>query len=291
MVRGDIIIVRDNGTQVTFKNCAPFINCITKIDGKTIDDAEDLDLVMSMYNFLEYSSNYSDTTGSLWFYSKGEANSFNANIVHNVAFKSSVYKTKLVGETEAQPAPNNNNGVLKTAKSAVSLKFLSNFRKSLEIPLINYNRIKVELKLKWINFCVLAAACIDNVNANDDNIIFTFKYTKLYVSVIILSKKDNQKLSKPLGKGFERSVYWNEYKTKSENRITTNEYRYFMNSNFAWNSRFSVLVYSNQDNSSEMCKALRYIYKKVLLRIVTSSLMEKTFMIERLFLVWNDMKK
>ena len=116
MVRGDIIIVRDNGTQVTFKNCAPFINCITKIDGKTIDDAEDLDLVMSMYNFLEYSSNYSDTTGSLWFYSKGEANSFNANIVHNAAFKSSVYKTKLVGETEAQPAPNNNNGVLKTAK-------------------------------------------------------------------------------------------------------------------------------------------------------------------------------
>ena len=99
--------------------------------------------------------------------------------------------------------------------------------------MINYNRIKVELKLKWINFCVLAAACIDNVNANDDNIIFTFKYTKLYVSVITLSKKDNQKLSKPLGKGFERSVYWNEYKTKNENRITTNEYRYFLNSNFA----------------------------------------------------------
>ena len=230
LVSGDIIIVRDNGTQVAFKNCAPFINCVTKIDGTTIDDAEDLDLVMSMYNFLEYSSNYSDTTGSLWFYSKGEANNFNANIVHNVAFKSFVYKTKLVEETEAQPAPNNNNGVLKNAKIAVPLKFLSKFWKSLGMPLINY---KVELKLKWKNYCVFAAACVDNVNANDDNIIFTIKYTKLYVPVVTLPTKDNQKLSKPLSKRFERSVYWNEYKTKSENKITPNQYRYFLNSNFA----------------------------------------------------------
>ena len=54
-------------TEVAFKNCAPFIKCITKIDGTTIDGVEDLDFVMGMYNLLEYSSNYFDTTGSLCF--------------------------------------------------------------------------------------------------------------------------------------------------------------------------------------------------------------------------------
>ena len=70
LVNGDIAIIGDYVTQVAFKNCAPFIKCITEIDVKTIDDAEDLDLVMSMYNLLEYSWNYSDTTGILWFYLK-----------------------------------------------------------------------------------------------------------------------------------------------------------------------------------------------------------------------------
>ena len=60
-------------TQVSFRNCAPFTKCITKVDRKTINDAEDLDLVMPMYNRIEYSSNYSETTGSLWFYFKDEA--------------------------------------------------------------------------------------------------------------------------------------------------------------------------------------------------------------------------
>ena len=127
LVRGDITTVGDNGAKVTFKNCAPFIKCITKIDGRTINDVEDLDLVMTMYNLIEYSSNYSDTTGSLWFYSKDEATNFNADIGDNVAFKSFVYKTKLAGETEAKPAPNNNNGILKNATIAVPLKYLSNF--------------------------------------------------------------------------------------------------------------------------------------------------------------------
>ena len=68
LVTGDITITGDNGAEVAFKNCAHFIICITKIDGTTIDDAEDLDLVMPIYNLLEYSSNYSDTKGSLWFF-------------------------------------------------------------------------------------------------------------------------------------------------------------------------------------------------------------------------------
>ena len=67
LVRGDITIIGDNAYEVAFKNCRPFTECIAKINGTTTDDAEDLDLVMSMYNLMEYSANYSETRGSLWF--------------------------------------------------------------------------------------------------------------------------------------------------------------------------------------------------------------------------------
>ena len=70
LVRGNITIIAATITQVSFKNRAAFTKCFTKIDGTVIDDAEGLDLVMPMYNFLEYSSNYSITVGSLCFFSQ-----------------------------------------------------------------------------------------------------------------------------------------------------------------------------------------------------------------------------
>ena len=84
------------------------------------------------------------------------------------------------------------------------------------MPLINW---KVKLNLTLTKHCILATCGNDNDNVNSNNIIFTIKYTKLYVLVVTLSAKDNQKLSKLLGKGFERSVCWNEYKTKSKKVI------------------------------------------------------------------------
>ena len=95
------------------------------------------------------------------------------------------------------------------------LKYLSNFLRSLQTPLFN---CKIELKLKWTKYC--AAVGSDNTKANPNNIVFTIKDTKLYVPVVNLSAKDNQKLLKLLSKGLERSVYWNEYKTKKENKNT-----------------------------------------------------------------------
>ena len=180
-----------------------------------------------MYNLIEYSSKYSETTGSLWFYSKDEAIDFNADIVNDNNFKSFKYKAKLLGNTVVQ-SDNAANGMLKKALFAVPLKYLSNSWRSLKMPLINCTE---ELKLKWSNFFVLSAAGNGNAKGNDDNIIFTIKDTKLYVPVVTLSARDNQKLTKPHSKGFERSVYWNEYKTKSENKNTTSEYRYFLKSN------------------------------------------------------------
>ena len=100
LVRGDISIVGHNlVTEVAFKNYAPFTKCMIKIDGTTIHDAEDLDLVMLMYNLIEYSSN-------LWFYSKDEPTNFNNYIENTDDFKSFRYKVKLVGYTAAQPTPN-----------------------------------------------------------------------------------------------------------------------------------------------------------------------------------------
>ena len=87
-----------------------------------------------------------------------------------------MYKTKSVGVTETQPAPNNKNGIPENTTTAASLKYLSKFWRSLEIPLIS---CKVELELEWTRQCVLAAAGIDNISANDDNIIFTIKDKEL----------------------------------------------------------------------------------------------------------------
>ena len=92
LVKGDITIAAAPAKQVGFKNCSQFTKCITKIDGTTLDDAEDLDLVMSMYNLIEYSSNYSETKASLWLYSEDEGTYFNADIVNNHSFQSFKFK-------------------------------------------------------------------------------------------------------------------------------------------------------------------------------------------------------
>ena len=80
-----------------------------------------------------------------------------------------------------------------------------------------------------MDLSVLGVASTNNDDgANSNNIIFTLKDTELYFSVVTLSKKKrSQKLSKFLSKGIERSVLWNEYKTKSENKNTAYVYRYF----------------------------------------------------------------
>ena len=129
------------------------------------------------------------------------------------------------------------------------------------MPLIN---CKVELKLRWTKHYDLSVAGTDNANGNNDDniIIFTIKDTKIYVPVVTLSARDNQKLSKLLSKGFERSVYWNENKTKSDNKNTTNEFRYFLESNFVGVNRLLVLVYTNQNAASRRFKAKIYYLPK-----------------------------
>ena len=119
---------------------------------------------------------------------------------------------------------------------------------------------KVELKLKWTKYCIVSAGA-------DIQMLI----------LITLSSRDNQKLSKLLSKGFERSVYWNEYKTKSENKNTTNEYRYFLESNFVGVNRLFVLVYSNEDADSKRFKAKRYYLPKGIIKIYNVIINGKNF--------------
>ena len=112
----------------------------------------------------------------------------------------------------------------------------------------------------------MSAAGNDNANVNDNNIIFTIKDIQLYVPVLTLSSRDNQKLTKILSKGFERSVYWNEYKTKSENENITNEYRYFLKSNPFGVNKLFVLAYSNKDDNSKRFQTKRFYLPKGIIK-------------------------
>ena len=152
------------------------------------------------------------------------------------------------------------------------------------MPLIN---CKVELKLRCSKHSVLSVAGTDNANGNnnENNIIFTIKNTILYVPVITLSARDNQKLSKLLSKEFERSVYWYEYETKSENKNATNEYRYFLKSNFVGVIRLYFLVYTNQDADSKRFKTQRYNLPKVITKNYNAIINGKTFITNPLILI------
>ena len=149
------------------------------------------------------------------------------------------------------------------------LKYLSNFWRSCKIPLINP---KAESKLRWTNQYVLSIASTDNANGknNENGILFAIKDTKLYIPLVTLSARDNQKLSKRLSKGSERSVYWNEYKTKFDTKNTANKFIFLLESKFEWVNRLFVLVYSNEDAASK-----RYYLPKGIITAVSSSV-EKT---------------
>ena len=103
---------RDKG--VTFKNYAPFIKCISRINNTEIDNAQDIDILMPMYKLIEYSDNYSKTSGSLWQYYKDDPND---NLANSESFK---YKVKIAGKT---PTEDNT----KDVEIIVPLKYLSNF--------------------------------------------------------------------------------------------------------------------------------------------------------------------
>ena len=141
--------------SLPFKNNAPFTNCISKIDNALIDNAEDLDFVMPMYNLIEYSKIYRKTTDSLSNYYRDEPNTppaanYNADPITNYALCK--YKTSITGKTSNAVHENSENtkqGNTVTKKNleiVVPLKHLSNIWRTLVMPLIN---CEVFLTLTW----------------------------------------------------------------------------------------------------------------------------------------------
>ena len=159
------------------------------------------------------------------------------------------YKSGFIKESTAA----NNDRTFKNIKKAVPLKYLSNFWRSLEMPLIN---CKIHLELNWSKDCVMSTIADT-----------TFK-TMLYVPIVTLSSKDNVKLVKLLEEGFKRPVYWNEYQTKIETRNLDNNNltRFPLDASFQGVRRLLVLAFDNTNNGANKVERndhKRYFLPKV----------------------------
>ena len=233
-------------TNVVFKNCAPFTRCITHINNEHVETAESLDIIKPVYNLLEYSDKYADSSGSLYQFKRDESPMNDNNNPLDVALDNSVsfrYKASLLGKATDVDG---NDRSLKNAKIVVPLKYLSNFFRSLEMPLIN---CKIHLELNWNNNCVMYGADTygGGDNANDRETTFKTTSAKLYVPIVTLSTKDNVNQTKQLNKGFKGSVYWDEYKSKIETKTANNETfaRFPLDASFQGVNRLFVLAFND----------------------------------------------
>ena len=225
--------IRDKRNRpLILKNNAPFVSCISRINGESIEDADDLDIVMSMYNLFEYSKNYRKTIGSLYNYYRDELsddaddNNFdNIKVVNSNTFK---YKNQIIGkiydvDAGAQVYDVNKNGT-QEVELAIPLKYLGNFWRALNIPLIS---CEVSLELKWDKYCVITSLEQRDIGGgNRDNAptgaTLDIDDCKLYVPAVTLSKDDEIKLLTNLKSGFKREIIWNKYRSQMTTEAVSN---------------------------------------------------------------------
>ena len=156
---------------------------------------------MPMYNLKEYSDNYSKASGSLWQYYRDKPDLTNAGILDNFPGNSILFKfkQKITGLTGDYGA--------KAVQIMVPFKYLSNFWRAFEVPLIV---CEINLIPTWSENCVMT-----NVAANGAT-TFGITDTKLYVPVVTLSTQDQAKLLQQLKSGFKCTIIWNKYHSKAE---------------------------------------------------------------------------
>ena len=136
----------DANTRLALKNCAPFTKCNLEINDEHVDTAENLDIVM--YNLIEYSDNYQDSSATLYQYKRDEPPEANAiNDLTTDTSSSFKYKVELLGNPDLD-----GNIAKRSVKVVVPLKYLSNLFRSLEMPLIN---CKIKLNLAWKKMCII----------------------------------------------------------------------------------------------------------------------------------------
>ena len=228
--------VNNINKKVIFKNCVPFTNCISEINNTQIDNAKDIDIVMPMYNLIEYSDNYAKTRGSLWQYCKDiPARNIDNEITEFTGGNTTDsfnFKVKITGRT-------GDDGT-KDVEIMVPLKYLSNFWRTLEMPLIN---CEVNLILTWSSTCVLISTNIDGQNAT-----FAITDTKIYVPVVTLSTQENTKFFQQLKSGFKRVINWNKYLSKPELLAQNSNLNHLIEPSFQGVNRIFVLTFENDDH-------------------------------------------
>ena len=204
---------------------------------------------MRMSNLIEHSDNYQDSSATLYQYKRDEPPNNNVNLTadKSTSFK---YKVNLLGNIAAGDPDNARVGRL-NVKIVVPLKYLSNFFRSLEIALINS---KIKLNLTWKKECVLSTAA--------DDAVFIIIDTKLYVPVVTLSKEDNKDFIEQQNKSFQRSIYWNEYKTKEQEEAgIANATKYInLHPSFQGANRLFLMAYSRADDNQATRNGQRKYY-------------------------------
>ena len=237
------------------KNNAPFVSWITRINGELIEDADDLDIAMPMYNLLEYSKNYRKTIGSLYNYYRDELsddnnpNNFpNTNVVNSETFK---YKNKIIGNTYNVTASNGRLGT-KTIELAIPLKYLGNFWRALNMPLIS---CEVFLELKWNKNCIITSleqrqvdAGPPVVNGTTTGATLAINDCKLYVPVVTLSKDDEIRLLTNLKSGFKREIILNKYRSQMTTEAINNNLNILIDPTFTNVNKLFVLAYGQNNN-------------------------------------------
>ena len=208
---------------VIFKNCTPFISCKSEIDNIEIDHAKNIYIVMSMYNLIEYSDNYSKTSGSLWQYYKDEPND---NLADSESFKS---KVKITGNAPPDSST-------KDVEIIVPLKYLRNFYRTLEMPLIN---CEVDLILILSSTCVIT----NSIGVGK----FEVSDAKLYVPVVNLSTQKNTKLLQQLKSGFKRTINWNKYQSDPKTYAQNKYFNHLVDPRFQGVNRLFVISFENEN--------------------------------------------
>ena len=209
------------------------------------------------------------TTGSLWNYYRDQPS--DPLSTNSESFK---YKTSIVGKT-----PQDKDS-LTDAEVIVPLKHLSNFWRSLDIPLIN---CEVEIIVTWSKNCILAEITINDDSANVAPLGATCKITdtKLYVPVVTLSKENDIKLLEKLKSGFKITIEWNKYRSQMTIQNNNNNLNYLIDPTFTNVNRLFVLSYERieQDDVEKDCRDsfLHYYVPKVQIKDFNVLIDRKSF--------------
>ena len=260
VVEGTINVTDPNNNaydkKLAVKNNAPVFSCITKINKTLVDNAKDLDIAIPMYNLMEYSKNYSKTTGSLCNYYRDEPNS---GVVGNMNYsikdpKCFDYKTSITGVLECKNTE-------KKVQVAVPLKYLSKFWRTIDISLIN---CELNLILTGSENCVLTSKTTRDADPEADPAVAeinnptgaTFKITntKLHALVVTLSTEDYNKLLEQLKIRFKKTIRWNKYRSEISQQTKNKNLNYLIDPTISRAKRLFILSFENDGDRTSFSK-------------------------------------